>query len=163
MDTLVDAWQGDPWATHVPTLTRLGGTVRSVLELGCGRWSTPLFLDRATYPRLERLVSVENDRAWAMQMPEDSRLTLVIAPSTLEWITREGWAEFDLIFIDNGPRIEDRIDVIGYVARHSMNTRVVLHDYEDMRCSNAAREFEHIEVDDALTPWTAVAWNGWPR
>jgi hypothetical protein len=56
----------DPYASHLGLLTRIGPGITQVLELGAGQYSTPLFLDRAVYPDLKRLVSIEPDRKWAL-------------------------------------------------------------------------------------------------
>ena len=52
-----------PYATHLPVLSAASSVmkVRSVLELGSGPFSTPLFLGRRVFPDLEKLISHEDD------------------------------------------------------------------------------------------------------
>src|SRR5215207_10889023 len=70
------------YATHVPILLGLARMreIKSVLEFGCGRYSTLTFLNRAAFPHLERLHSIENDSIWAETIHEaaksDERWTL---------------------------------------------------------------------------------------
>src|SRR5215217_6843162 len=70
------------YATHVPILIGLARLreIKSVLEFGCGYYSTLTFLNRGAFPHLERLQSVENDVTWAETIHEaaksDERWTL---------------------------------------------------------------------------------------
>src|SRR6185369_3032091 len=70
------------YATHIPILIGLARLreVRSVLEFGCGHYSTLTFLNASAFPHLERLHSIENDDAWAATIQEaakhDRRWTL---------------------------------------------------------------------------------------
>src|ERR1043165_8497902 len=55
------------YATHIPILIGLARLreIRSVLEFGCGNYSTLTFLNAAAFQHLDRLDSIENDDSWA--------------------------------------------------------------------------------------------------
>jgi len=63
------------YATHIPILIGLARLrkVRSVLEFGCGHYSTLTFLNASAFPHLERLHSIENDDSWAQTIEEAAR------------------------------------------------------------------------------------------
>src|SRR6185295_2581550 len=63
------------YATHIPILIGLARLreIRSVLEFGCGNYSTLTFLNRFAFPQLERLHSIENDDSWASTMQEAAK------------------------------------------------------------------------------------------
>ena len=72
------------YATHIPILIGLARLreVRSVLEFGCGHFSTLTFLNRSAFPHLESLLSIENDDSWAATIEQaakhDPRWTLQV-------------------------------------------------------------------------------------
>src|SRR6476469_79510 len=63
------------YATHVPILIGLARLreIRSVLEFGCGHYSTLTFLNASAFPHLERLQSIENDDSWAATIQTAAR------------------------------------------------------------------------------------------
>lgn len=134
--------------SHVPALIALGRAmpVRTVLELGAGMISTPLFLDRRAFPILERLDSLESDATWWRCVAEaygiDARLHLAplrgapyvqaledrrIGPEEPVLIPGEWLAgtvkdvvdlnRYDVIFIDDGRDADERIATIEAVGR----------------------------------------------
>lgn len=147
----------DPYGSHVPFLSTLGGEVRSVLELGCGMHSTHLFLNKLVFPKLERLMSIEHDREWAFRMPEDPRLTLVVMSRPVEDFLAMLDYRFDLVLVDNS-HADDRIRSIKWLSRLRW-TRVVIHDFEHDFYQAAAAGFEHKQVDTSRVPHTALVWN----
>src|SRR6185436_14853749 len=54
------------YATHIPILVGIAQrfTIRRVLELGCGVFSTPTFLNTKVFMDLEQLHSYETDSSW---------------------------------------------------------------------------------------------------
>jgi len=96
---------GDGYGSHVGALRLVARAVpvRVAVEYGAGRFSTPLFLDRAAFPDLERLVSHESDPEWAdlvRRANPDGRLELRECPLDEmpgRWCPR---GDADLVFID---------------------------------------------------------------
>jgi hypothetical protein len=81
----------EAFATHIPVLVGVATLleVRCVLELGVGRYSTPLFLNRDVFPSLTQLDSLEDDPGWAEDAAvlahADPRLHLrVVDPGMVE-------------------------------------------------------------------------------
>lgn len=141
----------DPYATHLPVLQSIAEKVPlwRVLEYGGGDYSTPFFL---SHPKLERLVTVEDDPEWRARIEEkyaDPRLVVTEkVPEPLGACT--------LIFIDNGTSIRQRVEVIRAVLSEP-HPIVVIHDAEIPAYEQAIRESgQPFTVFKALTPHTAV-------
>jgi len=154
----------EPFATHVPVLVAISHSLgaRRVLELGCGPYSTGLFLDRRCFPQLETLVSIENDGEWyrtiSAKFAEDGRLRLVLVDGAVAaQIQTLDVSGFDLIFIDDSKTGAERVGSIEAVlTRISRETAVVIHDFEFAGYREAvARRMPvtHVLVDiDGITP-----------
>ena len=148
----------DPYGSHVPFLTWVGQHVtpiRWVLELGAGRHSTPLWLDRSVFPQVERVVSVEGSVGWVPQVA-DLRLQVVetdVAAFAESSVTVH---QYDLVFVDNGPTDDDRIRAIRAIMRLPQLPLVVLHDWEDKRYRDAAEGRYDWALTDDATPQTAL-------
>src|SRR6266516_3156315 len=73
----------DPYCTHIPVLVGVArlAPIRKVLEFGGGRHSTLTFLDRASFPELVALTTLENDPDWCAVLSgysrDDPRMELV--------------------------------------------------------------------------------------
>ena len=149
---------GDRWGTHVNLLKAIGGGIKSVLELGMGRNSTPLFLNRTFYPDLTELVSVESDPTWVEQCrTDDPRHRIVTVPEPIEpFLGQVNYNFVDLIFLDNSSNPERRIDTIRYISRLNSRTIVVMHDYDYAPYRDAVSGFSFALVDDRQLPWTAL-------
>jgi len=155
------------YATHVPILIGLARMreIRNVLEFGCGRYSTLTFLNRAAFPHLERLHSVENDLAWGETINEiakhDERWSLrlvsgEIAPSVAELDLES----FDLIFIDDSKTSSERVATIGAVAqKQPQRPLIAIHDFEVGEYQQAATAFRQRHKFRAYTPKTGLISN----
>ena len=159
------ARHADPVATHVPILIGIasGMNVKRVLELGSGENSTPTFLDRAAFPELEELVTLENDEEWAERMAEpiarDDRATLRLVSSVSEAVNDMDLERFDVVLLDDSSTLAEREATIRSVATADRQaTLTVVHDFEIFEYRYAARAFRHRVVFDAMTPQTAVCW-----
>jgi len=115
-----------------------------------GRYSTPLFLDRAVFPDLQRLVSIEDDDAW-ISAPADTRHLV------LRLLNPVSVPDFDLVFIDNGRTIEERVEAIAAVAPLATKL-VVIHDWERAEYRKAAAGLFSFTLADDATPQTALMW-----
>src|SRR5215211_8069380 len=111
------------YATHVPILIGLARLreIRSVLEFGCGYYSTLTFLNRAAFPHLEELHTVENDASWAETIHEaaksDERWTLkLVRREIADSIPALDLEVFDLVLIDDSKTSTQRPATIRAVA-----------------------------------------------
>jgi hypothetical protein len=148
----------DIGSTHIPVLVSLGRTreIRSVLELGAGMYSTPLFLNRNVFPHLESLVSFEDNPEWVKKVLNvcvDERLILVSDFPNLE-------KRYDLIFVDNSIHLHVRAATIRKVCDEVHDTLVVIHDAEDVNYIPEIDRFQWHKTIKTYEKWTAVAVNG---
>lgn len=152
----------DPYASHVDFLKVQGSKASSVLELGSGLHSTPLFLNRDFFPRVTRVVSVEHIQVWADRVAEacggDSRLELLVKPEPVEDYLRTIDLDFDLIFVDNSECWENRVKTIEYLGQRVTTQHVIIHDFEHKFYQDAAKAFPFKIVETSRTPHTALLW-----
>lgn len=155
------------YATHVPILIGLARLreIRSVLEFGCGYYSTLTFLNRLAFPRLERLQSVENDESWAQTLSEvaknDDRWVLNLVDGEIaESISALDLEAFDLILIDDSKNSAQRAATIRAVAtRRPQRPWIVIHDFEVEEYQHAARDFAHRHIFKAYNPYSGLVCN----
>ena len=155
------------YATHVPILIGLARLreIRSVLELGCGHYSTLTFLNRSAFPHLDRLRSVENDDLWASNIQEaakdDPRWTLQLVNSEIaDLIADLDLESFDLILIDDSKTSAQRAATIRAIARkHPQHPWIVIHDFEVEEYRQAAAGFKHRHRFRAYNPETGIVSN----
>ena len=158
----------EPYCTHLPILCALVTTieVRRVVEYGSGLISTPAFLDRSVFPRLESLLSFESDPSWYASVAEslgnDTRLQLRLTEGPIKAAVRNrDIAGADLIFVDDSDELGRRADTVTAIAAcKPLAVPVVIHDIEQWHLFRAARRFEHMFRFDVLHPQTGVVWNG---
>lgn len=157
----------EPYSTHVPILIGLSRqvTIRRVLELGSGRYSTLTFLDRDAFPDVVRVDSLETDRLWLSELREltsaDSRVRMHLVERPMaSAVARIELNEYDLIFVDDSTDELSRATTIANVAaRAGRCAIVVIHDYEIGSYRRAARGLPHHYAFTALNPNTGVCWS----
>lgn len=158
------------YATHVPILIGLASMceIKSVLEFGCGYYSTLTFLNRSVFPHLERLQSIENDATWASTIQEaannDKRWVLNLVDGEIaDAVTREAAKSleaYDLILIDDSQTCTQRAATINAVAAcRPERPWIVIHDYEMEEYRTAARGFEQRHTFKPYTPQTGLVGN----
>jgi hypothetical protein len=155
------------YATHVPILIGLASIrkIRSVLEFGCGYYSTLTFLNRAAFPHLKRLQSVENDASWAETIQEvatdDERCVLKLVDGEIaDSISHLDLEAFDLILIDDSKSSAQRAATIRAIAAcRPERPWIVIHDYEVEEYRSAARGFEQRYAFRTYTPQTGLVCN----
>ena len=154
------------YATHVPILIGLARMreVRSVLEFGCGHYSTLTFLNRSAFPHLERLQSIENDDSWAQAIQgstRDDRWTLQLMNGEIcESVTDLNLESFDLILIDDSKTSAQRAATIRTIAsKQPRHPWIVIHDFEVEEYRQAASTFKHRYRFRAYNPETGVVGN----
>jgi hypothetical protein len=155
------------YATHVPILIGLAqrGEIKNVLEFGCGYYSTLTFLNRAAFPHLERLTSVENDDAWAETLCEaakdDERWSLKLIEGEIsDFVSQLDLEVFDLILIDDSKTSVQRSATIRNIAHQQpQHPWIVIHDFEVDEYQRAASGFRQRHRFRAYNPETGLIWN----
>lgn len=156
------------YATHIPILIALAQhfPIEHVLELGCGTYSTRLFLDATVFANLNRLESFDNDESWiekiSKEVGNDSRYRSHLVRGSMASIFLEtSLKTFDLVFVDDSTTAEERTQTIRQLtAQKPTDILVVIHDFEINDYRSAAAGFEHSYTFKAFTPQTGVVWNG---
>ena len=166
--------------SHEPVLRMLGrtGLIENVLELGSGKFSTALFLDKSVFPNLKRLVSIEHSPKWrnvVRDLFSDSRLRIdhVSENDMFEKLDDmlDTWLQLkdiDLVLIDNADTYQFRIKTIEHLAAKNFTCPVVIHDFEMEKYRDAAKGFDYQMIFVSEIPsssngpfsWTGVCWNG---
>lgn len=159
------------YATHVPVLIGLAALrrIERVLEFGCGNYSTKTFLNRAAFPDLRELQSVENDRAWADQMRgavgRDARCVMnVVSGAISNVVGRFDLESFDLVLIDDSKDASERAATTRAVFdAGTEGTWIVVHDFEVFDYQNAAAGFKHRFTFKSYNPQTGLVFNSTPQ
>ena len=154
------------YATHVPILIGLATVrkIKTVLEFGCGHYSTLTFLNRSAFPDLERLHSVENDASWAETIQaviKDQRWRLQLVDGEIaESVSLLDLEAFDLILIDDSKTSAQRKATIRAIAsRWPQRAWIVIHDYEVDEYQKACRSFKYRYTLRAYNPQTGLVGN----
>jgi Methyltransferase domain len=155
------------YATHVPILIGLASIreIKSVLEFGCGYYSTLTFLNRSAFPHLKQLQSIENDASWAETIQEaarhDQRWTLQLVNGEIaESVSHLDLEAFDLILIDDSKSSAQRAATIRAIsARKSQRPWIVIHDYEVDEYRQAAIGFKQRYKFSTYNPQTGLMCN----
>ena len=155
------------YATHVPVLIGLARMreIRNVLEFGCGYYSTLTFLNRAAFPHLQRLHSVENDSSWSETISEvtkyDQRWSLQLVDGEIaDSVSTLDLESFDLILIDDSKTSTQRAATIRAVAkRRPQRPWIAIHDFEVGEYKEAASGFRQRHKFNAYNPDTGLAVN----
>ena len=161
----VERAQND-YATHLPVLLGLAKSrpIRSVLELGCGIYSTPTFLNRSAFPDLHTLDSLETDNHWARKISnivtKDPRASLHVVEGTIaSAVINLQLDHYDLIFVDDSADASDRTRTISALkGRNPRHAGIVIHDFEFPSYRSVARSFRHRYAFTAFNPETGLVW-----
>jgi predicted O-methyltransferase YrrM len=155
------------YSTHLPILIGLPTIreIKTVLEFGCGYYSTLTFLNRRAFPDLEKLQSIENDASWAETIQEavkaDERWTFKQVDGEIaDSISFLDLEAFDLILIDDSKTSVQRAATIRAIAQQRpKRPLIVIHDYEVDVYRNAAKEFRRRYAFKAYNPHTGLVSN----
>jgi predicted O-methyltransferase YrrM len=149
------------YATLIPVLVGLAQIFhpRRVLEYGAGMYSTPLFLNLAVFPSIERLTSCETNRDWVRKI---QNIELVGGDERLLWwydnSARPDDDENDLVLVDSESET-GKIEIIKKcgLMREGL---VIIHDTDHGPYAEAVRNsFKRFVMFDGHNPWTTIAWN----
>ncbi len=130
-----------PYASHLPILEEIASKfqIRTVLEYGVGRYSTPLLLDRSKFRHVEEVVSVEHDERWLGWAKEkfanDSRHELVFCHFDALTVRAKMLNDRDLVLIDCGDEDDDysyKIRVALWEWHRRGDSIVVVHDADSL-------------------------------
>jgi hypothetical protein len=155
------------YGSHVPTLIACAAVVRPqrVLELGCGLYSTPLFLDLDYWPALQDITSIETDGQWFQRvvslLGHDPRWKPQLVKTTVaEWLRSErnglDIGGYDLIFVDDSAGVLQRAETLDALFSIKPTCPVVVHDVEQWRLRGRVWARRPYIIFDAFTPQTAV-------
>jgi hypothetical protein len=155
------------YSTHVPILIGLARIreIKSVLEFGCGYYSTLTFLNAAAFPHLERLQSVENDASWAETLhgvaKHDDRWNLnLVAGEIADSVPSMDLEAFDLILIDDSKTSAQRASTIRAITNKApQRPWIAIHDYEVREYRVASRGFKQRYALTAYNPETGLVCN----
>jgi hypothetical protein len=138
--------------------------LRSVLEFGCGYFSTLAFLDRSAFPALSTLSSFESDASWLARVEAlagpDPRLDARLVAEPMETVLQElSPGASDLIFVDHSVDAAARAATIRALAGWCADSAlVVMHDFEVEIYQRSASAFPERFEFTALNPSTGLAW-----
>lgn len=158
----------EPYATHIPVLLGVASVIkpRLLIEFGSGAFSTLSFLDSSAFPSLERVESYENNKEWLEQiqaeLPATSRIRLHFVQGDMHGaVGGASTSNASMIFIDDSPSAEERVESVLEIARCcGTEPVVVLHDYELWKLRLAARRFPNRLSFNAFNPQCGVLWHG---
>jgi predicted O-methyltransferase YrrM len=156
------------YATHIPILLGLARVtkVENVLELGCGDYSTRMFLNSTAFPSLVSLHSLETDQAWLDKIHaavgDDPRVsTQFVSNGMRSMIDQMNLEKYDLIFVDDSTSADDRAATIRAISANRPQRAVVaIHDFEIQAYREAAAAFQNQFTFKAFNPQTGIVWNG---
>jgi hypothetical protein len=117
----------DSWiyGTHLPPLMEcLVTTTGTVLEIGCGEWSTPILFAYCLAARRE-FVSVDTDAGWAARLTTQTGMKIECPPD-LYALSLRRWS---VVLVDNDPA-ESRAEAAARFA--DCAEFVLIHDSENL-------------------------------
>jgi len=152
-------------ATHLPVLIGMSKRleIRKVLEFGSGINSTLLFLNRKAFPKMEEIVSYENNLEWfnvvKQKTTPDLRVKLHYYNGKMkDCANAEAIANYDLIFIDDSTTAHDRAETIKEVLKQNPKLAII-HDFETFAYRRMASRFCRAYRFKALLPNVGVCGN----
>ena len=157
----------DSFGSHIPILIGLGIMTRpkSVLELGAGLSSTPVFLNKVCYPGLERFESIENDLKWFDKLKSDSGFkgnsNILYYPGRIaDYVKEIGNASYDVILIDDSYETHDRVETIRSIFQSAVSNSaiVLIHDFETRDYQEAVKEWPNCYSFISFLPNVGVVW-----
>lgn len=145
----------DPTATHLPVLEQLfhNHPIKTVLEFGCGLFSTKLFVEHGCYVTSFEMQSV----TWYHNVKKDlPSVNLILALGKDKWESFIPALEdrYDLIFVDGHK--DSRPDCMMWAKDHT--DLIVAHDTEHSyyQWERADMTGFKATLHDELTPTTTV-------
>lgn len=155
------------YGSHVPALIVCAAVIRPrrVLELGCGLYSTPLFLDSNYWPSLQHITSVETDGQWFQRvvslLGHDPRWKPQLVNTTVaQWLRSDQGShdigKYDLIFVDDSASVPQRSATLSALFSINPGCPVVVHDAEQWLFRRQVWAHRPYVIFDGFTPQTGV-------
>lgn len=138
---------------------------KTILELGSGRYSSRIFLDKDFFPLVEKVDSFENDQNWSDIVRDllgnDERFELTCRQGAIsKQIESIDLEKYDLIFIDDSVTSEERSKTIQTIASKGPKRPVaVIHDFDHFPYRKASSRFRYSFRFDSMNPHTGVLSN----
>jgi hypothetical protein len=151
------------YSSHVPVVHALCTILEgfTVLELGIGQYSTPLW---ARYADL--LLGIEDDWEWYQKVSQDIQGKGVSLQHTSDSVAftvqfLRGVGDFDVIFVDDSRYEYERVETIKAVGLRFPTGITLIHDFDYEAYRDAALPFwENAWAFQEKIPWTGVLVNG---
>ncbi|CAF1187119.1 unnamed protein product [Adineta steineri] len=117
-----------PGGSHsIPLLASIVLTNGSILELGCGRSSTPMLHNLTLFTR-RYLLSVDSHKAWLSNMSSSmSNSPLHKFQHVTDWSTIGNDHRWSVVLVNNAPEQRRMHDIVKYAYRSQV---LVIHDSE---------------------------------
>ena len=155
----------NPYATHVPVLVACAHVFKParILELGSGRNSTPLFLNREIFTDVVEVLSLENDAQWFGKLDDlkDVRLERRLVDGAIsDAIESIDCSRFDLVFVDDSRTARERKRTLDSLRRRVGGHQIIVaHDFDLWPIRLALYSYASHHGIVALTPHCGFAWN----
>lgn len=158
----------ETWGSHQKVLRRIGraADIESVVEYGCGFYSTSVFLDRTIFPSVHSVRSFDSDRKWVDLVSDqlvDDRLEIRLCQLKDMPNAR---CHSDLVMVDcgaywNGVSTDYSVRSRLFRRYELSKSIVVLHDVEEPQLADAyhASAYKYKVLFRDKIPQTAVASN----
>ena len=139
-------------------MTLVPNTVGTILELGCGVFSTP-FLHWACYEQQRRLISYESSAAWARMLENFNRAKYHTLEHVQDWDSVDLSGPYGLALVDHSPSERRWIEVLrladtaGIILAHDGSDHQ-RHHYGYDKIDNKAFRHQYLYV--RTFPYTLV-------
>lgn len=159
-------WSSNPYATHLPVLIGLSRLfeISRVLELGCGQYSSLMFLNRSIFPSIKSVHSYETDSDWldivSSKINHDSRIKINLVEKEMKAVIKDlDMTEYDLVFVDDSTNAQARSLTIQEVCKRCVGSNlIVIHDYEVPEYQEASKSIPNRFTFTAFNPNTGILW-----
>jgi hypothetical protein len=127
------------YGTHSPVLMAINHLyeIKTVIEFGIGETSTEIFLKY--YSNLEKLISFEHNKEYILEI-QDPRWELIYCDHT-EFVKKSESMYADLVFVDSGPTMNDRIGPLSVAI--ALGKLVVVHDHSYIPYAKYYKPYKH--------------------
>lgn len=151
-----------PFTTHLPILIGLSFyyEISSVLEFGSGLSSTVSFINKKSFPNINKITSYENNLEWyekvKQKVSHDPRVSLIYKEGKIsDCVKDEDIQNYDLVFIDDSMNLKDRSETIRNVIQKNPKF-VAIHDFENSGYRKSLGEYKNTYHFKCLLPNTGV-------
>ena len=146
------------YGTHIPLLKIVAANfcITSVIEFGCGNYSTLTFLNKKIFKDLKSIVSLECKKKWykiIKRKVKDNRFKIIYNNEEKLLEIAKTHAPSDLVFVDGKSRVMR--EKTAFYGRN-FSDLVILHDAENPEYKRAIQSYKFCYLYTKLLPNTAV-------